>query len=77
MTQLTKAQKAKALEILRTLNETLPTDLLTAREASNIAETYGAMSTKFHRVPKDRQNCEPFNLAQIATEIAIKLKEAR
>jgi hypothetical protein len=72
MHNVTKTQKANAVRILGELRNAEVPDLVTAREASMLCERYGVTNDRFRRVAKAEQNFRPFNLAQVAMEIARK-----
>ena len=68
---MNKKQTATAVRILTELRTIAP-DTVTAREATMLCAKYGVTNDKFQRVAKAEQNFRPFNLAQIAVEIAKK-----
>ena len=68
---MNKRQTRRALEVLTELHRVAP-DTVTAREASMLCDKYGITNDKFRRVAKDQQMFRPFNLAQVAVEIARK-----
>jgi hypothetical protein len=72
MSSLTKKQKDRALELMRTLSAAGVPDMVTAREAADLCNEHGVTNTKFHRCPKDLKHWRPVNLATLAVTIAKK-----